>query len=229
MTKKPQTDYFWNIEGIYFLGICFQKLHKKVFTKVKNKKTNQHYCYESFQSLIYESSPSQAPMSDAASPPMYIPLAIPAWALCSRKSITKLQPSPGVCCALWPWWQTTTSLNHPKLRCPRGTSQSRHSVMWPDVSQGMKRQSKFLLVQFKRFSIQNDCWSTKRETQTLCISPFLSELRSICSKGLCDFLWSPESPFQSHAVLEYKLQLFQKHVFCSKMLTKTQLNSQFAN
>lgn len=62
MNKNPQTDYFWNIEGIDFLGICFKKWRKKVLAKVKNKKTNQHYCYKSFESLIYELSPSQAPM-----------------------------------------------------------------------------------------------------------------------------------------------------------------------
>lgn len=70
MNKIPQTDYFWNVEGIYFLGICFQKSHKKVLAKMKNKKTNQYYCYKSFKSLIYEPSPSQAPMWDVASPPM---------------------------------------------------------------------------------------------------------------------------------------------------------------
>lgn len=52
MNKKPQTDYFWNSEGTQFLGICFQKLHKKFLTKMENTKTSQHHCYKSVDKLI---------------------------------------------------------------------------------------------------------------------------------------------------------------------------------
>lgn len=95
MNKKTPNGLLLKHWRNLFPGHLFSKITQEILSKgEKNKKTNQHYSYKSVKSLICELSPYEAPVWDIAAPPVYVPLAIPAWPMSSWKSSSKLQPQP---------------------------------------------------------------------------------------------------------------------------------------